>query len=238
MTVFSVFVFSLVSMFSSPIQTMCFLFFTAVFLVRFLEKLVAISQWLSFFWFFWMDTFSFCFRCFPKEKVAINNCPPGWTQLNCNCFIYQAGERTFADAQVWKAIVAMQFPTSLLTLQLVIHLSVDLNWRYFANFPVSLKEWNQLFTLFDHQNVCNSLGGNLATVLDPLVNIFVQGLIEDDNADAWIGYNDIAEVNLWAEVVIEGCHLCTTVRLKYSLTKDDENIWSIVIKQVDSLCKP
>ncbi|XP_057693597.1 lithostathine-1-alpha-like [Corythoichthys intestinalis] len=28
-----------------------------------------------------------------------NNCPKGWTRLNCNCYIYQDEKRTFADAE-------------------------------------------------------------------------------------------------------------------------------------------
>ncbi|XP_019712625.1 alpha-N-acetylgalactosamine-specific lectin-like [Hippocampus comes] len=80
-------------------------------------------------------SFSFDFW---KKKVAINNCPPGWTQFNCNCFIYQAGARTFDDAE----------------------------------------------------SVCNSLGGNLASIRSELENTFVQGIIEEANSDVWIGYND------------------------------------------------
>ncbi|XP_051916296.1 echinoidin-like, partial [Hippocampus zosterae] len=80
-------------------------------------------------------SFSFDFW---KKKVAINNCPPGWTQFNCNCFIYQAGERTFDDAEL----------------------------------------------------VCQSLGGNLASIRSELENTFVQGFIEDENSNVWIGYND------------------------------------------------
>ncbi|XP_061630867.1 lactose-binding lectin l-2-like [Phyllopteryx taeniolatus] len=29
----------------------------------------------------------------------VNNCPNGWTELNCNCYIYQREERTFSDAE-------------------------------------------------------------------------------------------------------------------------------------------
>ncbi|XP_061532635.1 galactose-specific lectin nattectin-like [Phycodurus eques] len=29
----------------------------------------------------------------------VNNCPYGWTELNCNCYIYQREVRTFSDAE-------------------------------------------------------------------------------------------------------------------------------------------
>ncbi|XP_061138466.1 snaclec 6-like [Syngnathus typhle] len=32
-------------------------------------------------------------------QKRINNCPSGWSQFNCNCYIYQDEGRTFADAQ-------------------------------------------------------------------------------------------------------------------------------------------
>ncbi|XP_077374124.1 echinoidin-like [Festucalex cinctus] len=41
-------------------------------------------------------SFSFDFW---KKDTAINNCPTGWTQFNCNCYIFQAEERDFDDAQ-------------------------------------------------------------------------------------------------------------------------------------------
>ncbi|XP_077424933.1 lectin BRA-3-like [Vanacampus margaritifer] len=41
-------------------------------------------------------SFSFDFW---KKNIAINNCPPGWTQFNCNCYIFQAEEREFDDAE-------------------------------------------------------------------------------------------------------------------------------------------
>ncbi|XP_061533684.1 echinoidin-like [Phycodurus eques] len=30
---------------------------------------------------------------------TINNCPTGWTQLDCHCYMYVDEERTFADAE-------------------------------------------------------------------------------------------------------------------------------------------
>ncbi|XP_049579883.1 snaclec botrocetin subunit alpha [Syngnathus scovelli] len=34
-----------------------------------------------------------------KEKIVINNCPKGWTQFNCECYIFQAEGREFLDAE-------------------------------------------------------------------------------------------------------------------------------------------
>ncbi|XP_037109256.1 lectin-like isoform X4 [Syngnathus acus] len=36
---------------------------------------------------------------FPKVKNQDKDCPKGWTRLDCHCYIYQAHERTFADAE-------------------------------------------------------------------------------------------------------------------------------------------
>ncbi|XP_061138464.1 snaclec purpureotin subunit beta-like [Syngnathus typhle] len=36
---------------------------------------------------------------FPKFRSTGNDCPKGWTQLDCNCYIYQYDERTFGDAE-------------------------------------------------------------------------------------------------------------------------------------------
>ncbi|KAM9814353.1 galactose-specific lectin nattectin-like [Syngnathus typhle] len=35
------------------------------------------------------------------EKITFkdNSCPKGWTRLDCNCYIYQSDERTFADGE-------------------------------------------------------------------------------------------------------------------------------------------
>ncbi|XP_061679275.1 galactose-specific lectin nattectin-like [Syngnathoides biaculeatus] len=33
------------------------------------------------------------------KKIAVNNCPYGWTQLNSKCYIYQSDPRIFADAE-------------------------------------------------------------------------------------------------------------------------------------------
>ncbi|XP_061682922.1 galactose-specific lectin nattectin-like [Syngnathoides biaculeatus] len=34
-----------------------------------------------------------------KEVQVHNSCPKGWTQLDCNCYLYQDEGRTFADAE-------------------------------------------------------------------------------------------------------------------------------------------
>ncbi|XP_077453606.1 ladderlectin-like [Stigmatopora argus] len=34
----------------------------------------------------------------PTDKKD-NNCPKGWTRLDCNCYIYQIEKRCFADAE-------------------------------------------------------------------------------------------------------------------------------------------
>ncbi|XP_077423828.1 snaclec 6-like [Vanacampus margaritifer] len=39
-----------------------------------------------------VSSFSFVHR-------KVNNCPPHWTQLDCNCYIYQDDVRTAADAE-------------------------------------------------------------------------------------------------------------------------------------------
>ncbi|XP_019712623.1 snaclec 6-like isoform X1 [Hippocampus comes] len=36
---------------------------------------------------------------FKKIDFKDNNCPKGWTRLDCNCYIYQDDPRTFADAE-------------------------------------------------------------------------------------------------------------------------------------------
>ncbi|XP_019743746.1 snaclec 3-like [Hippocampus comes] len=38
-------------------------------------------------------------RPYTLYHKIVNNCPPKWTQLDCNCYIYQNEERTFADAE-------------------------------------------------------------------------------------------------------------------------------------------
>ncbi|XP_057693295.1 lithostathine-1-beta-like [Corythoichthys intestinalis] len=34
-----------------------------------------------------------------KEEVKDNNCPKGWTRLDCHCYIYQRNPRMLADAE-------------------------------------------------------------------------------------------------------------------------------------------
>ncbi|XP_019712627.1 echinoidin isoform X2 [Hippocampus comes] len=36
---------------------------------------------------------------FPSKKSNDLFCPKGWTLLDCNCYVYQTEERTFADAE-------------------------------------------------------------------------------------------------------------------------------------------
>ncbi|XP_077397878.1 C-type lectin domain family 19 member A-like [Festucalex cinctus] len=36
---------------------------------------------------------------FKKVQTKDNNCPKGWTRLDCHCYIYQPHGRTFADAE-------------------------------------------------------------------------------------------------------------------------------------------
>ncbi|XP_057691857.1 lithostathine-1-like [Corythoichthys intestinalis] len=35
----------------------------------------------------------------PTSRI-VNRCPSGWTQFNCNCYIYQEDGRTHADAEL------------------------------------------------------------------------------------------------------------------------------------------
>ncbi|XP_077371890.1 echinoidin-like [Festucalex cinctus] len=36
---------------------------------------------------------------FKKVQTKDNNCPKGWTRLDCHCYIYQPETRSFADAE-------------------------------------------------------------------------------------------------------------------------------------------